>query len=95
MDANHKMILLSRRELLRSSGSLLASLFVQKLAAGPTTPEGIQVNLAQEFANATMKAISPDGTKLYLEDWGNLATQRALLKSVHGKPYRPTNSGFG
>src|ERR1022692_1589451 len=63
------MIMLSRRDMVRSSGSLLGLLLARKMAVGSHSSGGLTVNLVHEFAAATARAISPDGSRLCLEEW--------------------------
>jgi hypothetical protein len=60
------MVAVSRRDLIRSCASLAMLSPVQKLAAEPKEPG---LSLAREFAHSRLVALSPDGTKLCLEDW--------------------------
>ncbi len=60
--------MVSRRALLRSCAPLAALFSVRKLAAEPEAPS-LKLSLAQEFTHSRMVALSPDGTKLCLEDW--------------------------
>jgi hypothetical protein len=78
------MTILSRRDLIRSSGSLLGCLFTRELGAGSASIENLKINLARQFANTALRAISPDGTKLCLEDW-----------KVPGYPLRVVDVGSG
>jgi hypothetical protein len=48
---------------------MLASLSARKLAAAAVASTDLKLTLVQEFAKSSVKAISPDGTKLCLEDW--------------------------
>lgn len=58
----------SRRDMVRLSSSLLAWSLTRRLTAEPAAP-GLKVTLAYEFPKSTLRAISPDGTRLCVEDW--------------------------
>jgi hypothetical protein len=55
---------ISRRGLLRCWAAPIGAALVQRVAAVP-----ISVDLANEFSASTVKAISPDGARLCIEDW--------------------------
>jgi hypothetical protein len=59
----------SRRGFVRSSASLLGSLLARGWSAEPTAPDSLKVTLVQQFPNARLVSVSPDGTHLCLEDW--------------------------
>lgn len=64
------MAMLSRRGFMRSSASLVVGpLFAQRVSAEPAASTAIKVDLVQEIPNARLLDVSPDGTKLCLEDW--------------------------
>ena len=60
--------MLSRRHMLGLPGPLLLVLG-RKLCGGEPVTRRLDARLAHEFPNSTLRAISPDGTKLCLEDW--------------------------
>ena len=61
-------MLLSRREMLQSSGSLLAFLHMRESGEASMPPAGIDASLAHEFSKTDILDISPDGKKLCLSD---------------------------
>lgn len=73
--------MISRRTLLCSSGSLLG---LRSAFAQPMTADSLKVTLAREFAHARLLHVSPDGTKLCLEDW-----------NTSGYPIRVVELGTG
>src|SRR5690348_1504213 len=60
--------MISRRGVIRSCASMAMLLPVRKLTAEPQGP-GLAVRLDQEFPQSVRKALTPDGTRLCLEDW--------------------------
>src|SRR5579884_3843032 len=59
----------SRRDVLRFCASLLARPGFPDAVAQPALIGSLTLELAQVFSRSSVKAISPDGTKLCLEDW--------------------------
>ena len=79
------MIVFSRRDLARLFAPLLARLAplpIRNAVAQPSNRAKLKMSLAQEFARSSVKAISPDGKKLCVEDW-----------SEHGYPLRVLEIG--
>jgi hypothetical protein len=74
----------TRRDFVRSSGLLVVSYFSRRGLADPAAPRSLKISLLQELANATVRAVSPDGGKLCLEDW-----------RVSGYPLRVVEVGTG
>src|ERR1039458_196623 len=54
----------SRRGLLRCWAAPIGATLIRRMAAAP-----LRVELAKEFPASTVRAVSPDGTKLCVEDW--------------------------
>jgi len=63
------MATFSRRELVRWFGSVTAPLCARVLFGSPAAPNEVKLSLAREFPKSSMRALSPDGMKLCLEDW--------------------------
>lgn len=64
------MTIASRRELFRSSYPLLATLFAGRCFAAPSARTRLVLSLEQEFGRSSARAVSPDGARVCLEDWG-------------------------
>ena len=63
------MTILSRREVVRLCSPLLVSFFRGGKAAASATVATLKVTLAKEFVNAGRCRVSPDGTRLCMEQW--------------------------
>ncbi len=63
------MVHCSRRDVLRLCASLLARPGFPAAVAQPAVIGSLTLELAQVFSRSSVKAVSPDGTKLCLEDW--------------------------
>jgi hypothetical protein len=63
------MATFSRRDLVRWFGSAAVPLYARGLFGSPAAPTGVTLTLAKEFPKSSMRALSPDGIKLCLEDW--------------------------
>ena len=65
-------MIVTRRDLARLSAPLLARLAplsLQNAVAQPSNSAKLKMTLAQELAQSSVRAISPDGKKLCVEDW--------------------------
>ena len=69
MGAEGLKTIFSRRDLIRLGASLLTPLPTRNAAAQPLAPATLKVRLVQEIPESTAKSLSPDGTKLCVEDW--------------------------
>jgi hypothetical protein len=76
------MTVLTRRDLARLCGTLLVPMPSRNAVAQPSNRAKLKMSLAQELAQSSVKAISPDGKKLCVEDW-----------SEHGYPLRVLEIG--
>jgi len=67
------MMVISRRELFISSGSVLIGLLAQKIlfAQSIAATHSLKVNLIKEFCKKQVLDISPDGLSLCFENWGD------------------------
>ncbi|MGD0308873.1 MAG: hypothetical protein ABSC02_06245 [Acidobacteriota bacterium] len=63
------MDVITRRRFIRFCASLYTASIFRDATATPVAPAFLKTSLGQEYANATAKAISPDGKRLCLEDW--------------------------
>ena len=63
------MKMLSRRDWMRLTCSLAGSLWATRGEARTRVAPGLSVELTKEFPHSKAIALSPDGTKLCLEDW--------------------------
>jgi hypothetical protein len=81
------MNLLSRRELLRVSGSALVCLIAQRNTGAKTgAPRPIlKVSLAREFPKRQVLDISPDGLKLCFDYWGDAKYPMEVAEIGTGK----------
>ena len=61
--------MLTRRKLLCSLIPLMAA--ARRRVGAEPLPTGYVVSLAKEFPQSILKAVSPDGTKVCIEDWTN------------------------
>jgi hypothetical protein len=84
------MVLFSRRDVLRLSASLLVCPGAQRVVAQAEAVGDLRVALAQEFARSSVKAVSPDGTRMCLEDWSERGYP---LRIVEIGPWRTVYTG--
>jgi WD40 repeat protein len=63
------MATFSRRDVVRWFGSVLTPLCVRGLSGSPAAPSSVKLSLAREFPKSSMRAVSPNGTNLCVEDW--------------------------
>jgi hypothetical protein len=86
-DEEFDMTIISRRELLRSSGSalicLLAGRSLRAKPAAATKP--LKLSLMQEFLKKKILNISPDGMKLCFENWGDAEYPLEVVEIGTGK----------
>jgi hypothetical protein len=79
-DAHSRLTMLTRRDLVWSSVSLLGPLLARRSIAGPPSQDALKVDLVQEFADAQLLAVSPDGTKLCLRMWKGTTPPRRVVE---------------
>ncbi len=84
------MNIASRRDLIGSSCPLLAALLARRCFGAPSARLRLGLGLAHEFGKSWARAVSPDGTKICLEDWDRSGYP---LRIVDLGTWRETYSG--
>jgi len=75
-------VMISRRDIIRLCASLWAAPLIGSISLSSIVLPSLKAILAKEFPKSTVRAISPDGTRLCLEDWSERGYPLRVLETA-------------